>query len=541
MKPASGTPAWAALASHRKAMDKGEPGGRAMRALFTADPHRFKRFSFEAGPVFLDFSKQRVTGETMKLLIDLAHAAELPGRVQAMFAGARINTTENRAAFHVALRHQGRTPMTVDGADVMADVRDVLARMRVFVELVLSGRWRGATSLALTHVVNIGIGGSDLGPRLVADALAVPGTGLKARFVANVDGADLARALDGLNPATTLFVIASKTFTTAETMRNAASAREWLVKAMGPEAVSRHFVAVSTNAEAVAKFGIAAEAMFPFWDWVGGRYSLWSSIGLAAALAIGWKNFTALLTGANEMDAHFQTAPVERNMPALMGLLEIWNTNFWGAESFALLPYDQRLALMPAWLQQLDMESNGKSVTTEGRPVTSATGPIVWGAPGTNGQHAFFQLLHQGTRLVACDFVAALKADHGLAGHHAMLVANCFAQSEAMMRGLTEDEARATGPGPLAPHRAMPGGRPSNTLLVDRLDARALGALLALYEHRTFVQGTIWGINSFDQWGVELGKKLAGAVELALAGKGTGQDSSTAGLIQRWRTAQDPS
>ncbi len=538
--------AWAALAAHRDAM-----AGQDLRQLFAADPGRAERLSLRLGDLLLDFSKNWLTADTMGLLCGLASAADLRGGIARMCAGERINATENRAVLHVALRNRANTPILVDGADVMPEVNAVLAQMRDFADRVRSGAWTGATGQAIEAVVNIGIGGSDLGPRMVVDALApYARPGLASHFVSNVDGADMARTLARLDPARTLFVVASKTFTTQETMANAASARAWLVAKLGEKSVANHFVAVSTNAEAVAAFGIDPANMFRFWDWVGGRFSLWSAIGLPIALAIDMDRFEELLAGAHAMDQHFREAPLERNLPATLALVGIWNTNMLGCETQAVLPYDQGLARFPAYLQQAEMESNGKSVTLAGQPVARGTAPVLFGEPGTNGQHAFYQLLHQGTRVVPADFIAAAQSHYDLPGHQAMLLANFLAQTEALMRGKTPDEVRAelTAQGLASdtleaaiPHRVFAGNRPSNSILVRKLDPHTLGMLIALYEHKIFVQGHVWGINAFDQWGVELGKQLAGRILPELKGNmPPGEhDSSTLQLMAQakdWMT-----
>ena len=546
-------PAWAALRDHHR-----EVAPLHLRDLFDADPGRFERLHAFAGDILFDYSKQRVTDATMRLLVDLARQAEVPDHVERMFAGARINRTEDRAVLHTALRHQGDQPVRVDGHDVMPEVRAVLARMRAFADRVRNGEHRGATGREITDVVNIGIGGSDLGPKMVTTALAPYGhERLRVHFVSNVDPSDLARTLAPLDPATTLFLVASKTFTTQETMANAQQARAWLLRALGDEAtlaqtpvvrspVRQHFAALSTNLEAVEAFGIDAERMFPFWDWVGGRYSLWSAIGLSIMLSIGPTHFDELLRGAYEVDVHLRTTPLERNVPVLMALLGIWYHDFFGAETHAILPYDQLLLHFPSYFQQGDMESNGKSVTQEGRPVAAGTGPIVWGQPGTNGQHAFYQLLHQGTRLVPCDFLAAARSHHPLADQHEILLSNFFAQTEALMRGRTADEVRAELAADgvsgerlelLTAARTFPGNRPTSSFLYPQLTPAVLGSLIALYEHKIFVQGVIWNVNSFDQWGVELGKVLAKAILPELAGDppASGHDASTNGLIAAYK------
>ncbi len=535
------TPAWRALAAHHRVVR-----GLHMRALFAQDPGRFERFSRRVEELLFDFSKHRITGETLELLLALAREADVEGWRARLFSGERVNLTEGRAAFHMALRNLSGRPMHVDGEDVMPRVRAVLRRMRAFVEAVRAGDWRGHTGRAITDVVNIGIGGSDLGPRMACEALRPYGRGgPRVRFVANVDGADLADTLADLDPETTLFVVASKTFSTQETLTNARSARAWLVERLGTEAaVARHFVAVSTHRERVAAFGIDPDNMFEFWDWVGGRYSMWSAIGLPIALRIGWEGFEALLAGAHAVDEHFRTAPLADNVPVLMALLGVWYRNLFGAATHAVLPYAERLRRLPAYLQQLEMESNGKRVDRAGRVVGWHTCPVVWGEPGTNGQHAFFQLLHQGTELVPCDFILPVEGhEPELAHHQRILVANCLAQAEALMRGRTEAEARAELEAEglsgealerLLPHKVFPGNRPSSLIVVPRLTPRTLGMIVALYEHKVFVQSVLWGTNAFDQWGVELGKRLAGAI-LAEAEAGqvaAGHDSSTSALIR---------
>ncbi len=539
--------AWQALAAHAKALR-----GVHLRELFAADAGRFERFSGRLDDLLVDWSKQRVTEETMALLVDLARTAGLEARRDAMLRGERINVTEDRAVLHTALRNRSGTPVLVDGVDVMPEVNAVLDQMRRFSDAVRDGSWRGHTGETITDVVNIGIGGSDLGPLMVCQALEpYARADLRAHFVSNVDGAHLRQVLAGLDPARTLLIVASKTFTTQETMTNAHSARDWLLAAFGDTAaVGRHCVAVSTNREAVTAFGIDPANMFVFWDWVGGRYSLWSAIGLSIAVHLGFERFGQLLDGAHAMDRHFATAPLETNLPAILALIGIWNSNFLGAESLAILPYDQHLARFPAYLQQGDMESNGKSVTLDGRPVGYPTGPIIWGEPGTNGQHAFYQLIHQGTRLVPCDFLAAAESQTPLGDHHAKLLANFFAQSEALAFGKTAAEVRAElegqGAAPalverLVPHKVFTGNRPSTSLLYRRLTPWRLGSLIALYEHKIFTQGVIWDVNSFDQWGVELGKQLAGRILPKLAGSDpvTGLDGSTGGLINHFKALRD--
>jgi glucose-6-phosphate isomerase len=535
--------AWRALERHAETM-----AGVHLRDLLASDRDRFARFSLRLDDLLLDYAKNRVTEETMRLLLQLARQAELEAWRTRMFSGDKINTTEHRAVLHIALRDRSNRPILVDGRDVMPEVNAVLAKMRDFSERVRGGAWRGHTGEVVSDVVNIGIGGSDLGPLMACEALKpYQRADLRPHFVSNVDAAHLLDTLAPLDPARTLFVVASKTFTTQETMTNAASARRWLVERLGDEAaVARHFVAVSTNVEAVAAFGIRTENMFEFWDWVGGRYSLWSAIGLPIALAVGFARFEELLAGAHAMDEHFRTAPLERNMPVILALLGLWYRNFLGACSHAVLPYSQHLHRLPAYLQQADMESNGKSVRRDGGRVDYATGPIVWGEPGTSGQHAFFQLLHQGTELVPADFLAAAESLTPLGDHQDKLLANFFAQTEALAFGKTVDEARVelererlsgAAPEELLPHKVFEGNRPTNSILFRRLDPATLGKLIALYEHKIFTQGVLWEINSFDQWGVELGKQLAKVILPQLAGPGpvTSYDSSTNGLINHMK------
>ena len=533
-------PAWQALLQHQEKMRRFD-----MRTAFAEDPQRFQHYSMSVGDLLLDYSKNRISAETLNLLIQLARESGVEALRSAMFAGKPINVTEHRAVLHTALRNPSQPSLEVDGVNVMAQIRAVLDRMQRFTEAVHTGTWRGYTGQRITDIVNIGIGGSDLGPAMVCMALGpYAHPGVRVHFVSNIDPGHLATTLAPLNPETSLFIIASKTFTTLETLANARSARQWLLAQLHDEtAVAHHFVALSTNAQGVQAFGIDSANMFEFWDWVGGRYSLWSAIGLSIALAIGWQNFVSLLAGAQAMDSHFAEAPLEQNMPVLLGLIGLWYHNFWGAETYAILPYDQRLVLLPPFLQQLDMESNGKGVTRDNRPVNYSTGPIVWGAAGTNGQHAFFELLHQGTRLIPADFLIAAESSSPLGDQHEWLIANCLAQTEALLVGKTKAAARAellaqgmsrADADALAPHKVFTGNRPSNTLLYRRLDPYTLGTLIALYEHKVFVQGAIWQINSFDQWGVELGKQLAPPIREALdSGTLTGaHDSSTAGLIQ---------
>jgi glucose-6-phosphate isomerase len=543
MSALTGSASWRALARHAEIM-----AGKHLRDLFASDPDRFARFSLRLDDLLLDYSKNRITEETLRLLLDLARQADLEGWRDRMFAGDRINTTEQRAVLHVALRNRSNRKVLFDGQDVMPAVNAVLARMTDFSERVRGGAWRGHTGATITDVINIGIGGSDLGPLMVCEALKpYQRADLRPHFVSNVDGAHLAHALAGLDPARTLFIVASKTFTTQETMTNAASARAWLVERLGDQsAVGRHFVAVSTNAKAVAEFGIDTGNMFEFWDWVGGRYSLWSAIGLPITLAIGFARFEELLAGAHAMDEHFRSAPLERNLPVILGLLGAWYRNFMGAGSHAVLPYDQHLHRLPAYLQQGDMESNGKSVQRDGQAVDYDTGPIIWGEPGTNGQHAFYQLIHQGTELIPADFLAAAESLTPLGDHHDKLLANFFAQPEALAFGKTEGQARAElereglqgeALEALVPHKLFAGNRPSNAILYRRLDPMTLGRLIALYEHKIFTQGVLWNINSFDQWGVELGKQLAKVIlpELAGAAPVASHDPSTNGLINHMK------
>jgi glucose-6-phosphate isomerase len=518
-----------------------------LRQLFAEDPTRGDRFAFDAVGLYFDYSKHRITSETLSLLLRLAHECGLRERTEAMFRGDRINLTENRSVLHVALRAPKGESITVDGQDVVAEVHAVLDRMAAFARRVRSGDWTGFTGRRIRNVVNVGIGGSDLGPVMAYEALrAYSARDMTFRFVSNVDGTDFVEATRDLDPAETLFIISSKTFTTLETMTNAHTARAWLVDALGSEAaVEKHFVAVSTNEAEVRRFGIDPRNMFGFWDWVGGRYSMDSAIGLSTMLAIGPEQFHELLDGFHQMDVHFRTAPFECNLPVLMGLLAVWYSNFWGAETVAVLPYDQYLKRFPAYLQQLTMESNGKSVTLEGKRVDYDTGQIYWGEPGTNGQHSFYQLIHQGTRLVPCDFIGFCQTLNPLGRHHDLLMANVFAQAEALAFGKTAEQVRAEGtPDWLVPHRTFEGNRPSSVILADRLTPQMLGKLVALYEHSVFTQGTIWDINSFDQWGVELGKALAERIvpELERADEGALQhDSSTNALIRHYRQRRSAS
>jgi glucose-6-phosphate isomerase len=532
--------AWRNLSAHREAL-----GAVSLRDLFARDAHRGERLCVETDDVFLDFSKNLITDETFRLLLDLAQESNLRERIDAMFRGDRINVTEGRAVLHVALRAPPGTSIRVGGEDVVPQVHAVLDRMSRFSNQVRSGAWKGHTGQRIRNVINIGIGGSDLGPVMAFEALKhYSDRSLKFRFVSNVDGTDFVEAVHDLDPAETLFIVSSKTFTTLETMTNARTARDWLLRGFRNEgaAVARHFVAVSTNAEQVARFGIDTANMFEFWDWVGGRYSMCSAIGLSTMLAIGPENFRAMLEGAHAMDEHFRTAPFDFNLPVIMALLAIWNGNFIGAASHAVLPYDQYLKRFPAYLQQLVMESNGKRVTLDGRQVGCDTSLVVWGEPGTNGQHSFYQLIHQGTRIIPCDFIAFEEPLHGLARHHDVLLANVLAQAEALAFGRTAEEVRAEGtPEWLVPHRVFEGNRPSNMLLARRLTPRVLGSLVALYEHLVFTQGVIWNLDSFDQWGVELGKVLAQRILPELEGDSIAalsHDSSTRNLIRRCRRSR---
>ncbi len=541
--PLTARPAWKALEAHY-----GKVRGLHLRKLFADDAKRGERMTAEAAGIYLDYSKNRITDETMTLLLRLAEESGLRERIDAMFRGEKINITEKRAVLHVALRAPKEASIVVDGLNVVPQVHAVLDKMADFSNRVRSGAWTGHTGRRIKSVINIGIGGSDLGPVMAYEALKhYSERAMTFRFVSNVDGTDFAEAVRDLDPAETLFIVSSKTFTTLETMTNAQSAREWSLKGLGGDvkAVARHFVAVSTNAAEVAKFGIDTANMFEFWDWVGGRYSMDSAIGLSTMVAVGPDNFRAMLDGFRQMDEHFRTAPFERNLPVLMGLLAVWYTDFFGAQTVAVLPYEQYLKRFPAYLQQLTMESNGKHVTLDGVRVDYDTGPVYWGEPGTNGQHSFYQLIHQGTRLIPCDFIGFMKALNPLGRHHDMLLANVFAQTEALAFGKTPDEVKAEGtPDWLVPHRVFEGNRPSNTILAGSLTPEALGKLVALYEHSVFTQGTIWSVDSFDQWGVELGKVLAQRIipELERGPELEGQaeptlthDSSTNNLIRRYR------
>ena len=535
--------AWKELQKHYKDISH-----LHMRTLFKEDPGRFDRFHLKLDDILFDYSKNRITGETVRLLLELARQCSLQDNIDAMFNGEKINTTENRAVLHAALRNSSGRAVLVDGMDVMPDVKKVLDKMAHFSEAVRTGQWTGCTEKPVTDVVNIGIGGSDLGPKMVTKALTpYIKQGLRFHFVSNVDGTDIAETLKGLNPETTLFLIASKTFTTMETMTNAHSARKWFMDIVCDESmIARHFVAMSTNVAGVSSFGIDPGNMFEFWDWIGGRYSLWSAIGLSIVIAVGMDNFKEMLGGAYMVDEHFRTAPFERNIPVIMGLVGVWYNNFFGAQTHAVLPYDQYMQDFPAYFQQGDMESNGKSVTRDGDKVCYDTGPVVWGAPGTNGQHAFYQLIHQGTRLVPCDFIAPAISHNPLGDHHGILVSNFFAQAEALMKGKTAQEARSeiNGSGvadrqveKLVAARTFQGNHPSNSFLFKKLTPATLGALTALYEHKIFTQGIIWDINSFDQMGVELGKQLAKVIEPELKGRQQvlSHDSSTNGLINYYK------
>jgi glucose-6-phosphate isomerase len=536
--------AWQALRQHYQATRQ-----LHMRALFAQDAARFSKFSLKFEDILLDYSKNRITEHTMELLLGLARERGAVAWRDRMFAGEKINNTEGRAVLHVALRNRSKRAMRVDGHDVMPAVRVVLARMRAFSERVRTAEWTGYGGEAITDVVNIGIGGSHLGPAMVCTALSPYGHGrLRVHFVSNVDGAEISALLQQLDAKTTLFVIASKTFTTQETMTNAVTAREWLLRQVGDEtAIAAHFVAVSTNRDKVAEFGIDPENMFEFWDWVGGRYSLWSAIGLSIALYVGMDRFEELLAGGYAMDEHFRLSAPEKNMPIILALLSVWYNNFFGAHSHAVLPYDQSMRLLPAYLQQADMESNGKSVDREGRAVDYATGTVIWGEPGTNGQHAFYQLIHQGTRLIPSDFIAPAQTHYPVGRHHPILLSNFFAQTEALMKGRTLDEARQAfnrqdfdedEKNARLPHTVFEGNRPTNSILFRKLTPRTLGSLIALYEHKIFVQGVIWNLNSFDQWGVELGKQLAGSIlpELEQSGAMADHDDSTQRLIEYYKS-----
>lgn len=540
-------PAWQALNTHFKHV-----ADINMRSLFNDDAQRFEKMSLSAVGLLLDYAKNRITDKTLPLLIELAQQALVNEAIRAMFDGERINSTEGRAVLHTALRNRSNRTVPVEGHDVMPQVNSVLARMHDFTEAVRNGSWLGYTGLRITDIVNIGIGGSDLGPVMVTQALQPYWhAGLRVHFVSNVDPSHIVETLAQVPAETTLFIVASKTFGTPETLLNAHVARKWLLEqAQDDSSIAKHFVAVSTHTEKVRAFGINTANMFEFWDWVGGRYSVWSAVGLSVALMIGMDKFEQFLSGGFAMDEHFRTAPLSQNMPVIMAMLGIWYNNFWGTESHAVFPYDQYLARLPAYLQQLDMESNGKKVTKQGKPVQCSTGPIIWGEPGTNGQHAFYQLLHQGTRLIPVDFLAAAESQRPLGQQHHILIANCFAQSKALMMGKTAEEVQAELKqtsmseeqiAALLPHKVFPGNRPSNTLLYRQLDPYTLGAIIALYEHKVFVQGTVWHINSFDQWGVELGKQLALGIETDLLSESQAQnhDASTNGLITAFHALRE--
>ena len=543
MSALTASPAWQALEKHQQEM-----ANVHMRDLFAQDPKRFDKFSLQFKGLLLDYSKNRISEETMRRLRALARQADLQGWIEKMFRGDKINITENRAVLHIALRNRANRPIMVDGQDVMPEVNAVLNHMQTFSNAIRSGAWTGYTGPRISDVVNIGIGGSDLGPVMVTEALKpYAQEGLNVHFVSNIDGTHIAETIKRLRPETTLFIVASKTFTTQETLTNAHTAKEWFLKQAKNEAhVAKHFVALSTNAKEVSQFGIDIKNMFEFWDWVGGRYSFWSAIGLSIAIAIGFDNFEELLTGGHEMDEHFRTAPLEENLPATLGLLGVWYNNFFAAQTHAILPYDQYLHRFAAYFQQGDMESNGKSINRDGERVEVSTGPIIWGEPGTNGQHAFYQLIHQGTKLIPCDFIAPIKTHNPLGHHHPILLSNFFAQTEALMKGKTEDEVRdeLTHTGlhgetleKLVPHKLFEGNKPTNSILVTQITPRTLGHLVALYEHKIFTQGVIWNINSFDQWGVELGKQLASAIlpELDDPEEVHSHDSSTNGLINYYK------
>jgi glucose-6-phosphate isomerase len=543
LEPLTKRKAWKSLQAHYE-----EVRGLHLRELFADDPKRGERMTAEAVGLFLDYSKNRITDETLKLLIELAEESGVQSRIGAMFRGEKINTTEKRAVLHVALRAPKEASIVVDGENVVPQVHRVLDKMAQFSNRVRNGDWKGHTGKRIRNVINIGIGGSDLGPVMAYEALKhYSERSMAFRFVSNVDSTDFAEAVYDLDPSETLFIVSSKTFTTLETMTNAHTARDWSLKGLGDDekSVAKHFVAVSTNATEVAKFGIDTDNMFEFWDWVGGRYSMDSAIGLSTMLAIGADNFRAMLNGFHQMDEHFRTAPFERNLPVLMGLLSLWYSDFFGAQTVAVLPYEQYLKRFPAYLQQLTMESNGKHVALDGVEVTYATSPVYWGEPGTNGQHSFYQLIHQGTRLIPCDFIAFGQPLNPLGRHHDMLLANVFAQTEALAFGKTPEEVKAEGtPDWLVPHRVFEGNRPSNTILAERLTPGILGKLIALYEHIVFTQGTIWQINSFDQWGVELGKVLAQRIVPELENQtdpALGHDSSTNNLIGRYRKHKEAS
>jgi glucose-6-phosphate isomerase len=544
MTKLTNAPAWKALQAHLPTI-----ANTHMRDLFAADPQRFHKFSMLFNDILFDYSKHRITEETLHLLINLAKEMDVKGWAEKMFNGEAINTTENRSVLHTALRNRSKRPVLVNEKDVMHDINEVLGRMRKFSNDVRNGEWKGFSGKSITDVVNIGIGGSDLGPAMVTESLLdYQRPNIKFHFVSNIDSTQMFETNRHLSPETTLFIIASKTFTTQETMTNARSAREWFMSIVKDEsAIPRHFVAISTNTAEVTKFGISPELMFEFWDWVGGRYSLWSAIGLTIIIAIGMNQFEELLQGAHEMDEHFRNAPLEENLPVIMGMLGIWYNNFFGANTHAIIPYDQYLRRLPAYVRQLDMESNGKRVDRNGKPVDYATGPIIWGELGSNGQHAFFQLIHQSERLIPADYIAMIENKHPIGEHQTILLANFFAQTEALMRGKNAEEVtkelEAEGKNEeqikqLLPHKIFPGNKPSNSILLNNLDPKSLGSLIAFYEHKVFVQGIIWNINSFDQWGVELGKQLAKSIQPELAGKELihSHDNSTNHLINYFKS-----
>lgn len=535
------TDAFKALSDHFNRIEKEE-----LKNLFK-DNTRFEQFSITIGDILLDYSKNRITAETHELLVKLAEECNLTKAIEAMFSGEKINETENRAVLHTALRNPNHSGFNLDGKDILVDIHRVLNKMEQFSDRVISGQWKGYTGKAIAHIVNIGIGGSDLGPVMVTEALKAYSNHIKLHFVSNVDGSHIAETLKDLDPETTLFMIASKTFTTQETMANAFSARDWFLKSGAPEQeVAKHFVAISTNEQGVSKFGIDTDNMFEFWDWVGGRYSLWSAIGLSISCGIGFSNFKALLAGAYEADEHFRNTDFNKNIPVTMALLGIWYTNFFGAESQAILPYDQYMHRFAAYFQQGDMESSGKSIDRSGKTIDYQTGPVIWGEPGTNGQHAFYQLIHQGTKLIPCDFIAPAQSHNPIGNHHQLLLSNFFAQTEALMNGKSREEVelelKAAGKSAeeiqkLAPFKVFEGNRPTNSILIKKITPFTLGTLIAIYEHKIFVQGIIWNIFSFDQWGVELGKQLAGRILPELADNDTvsGHDASTNGLINRYK------
>lgn len=548
MNKLSNSPSWLALKAHQLTI-----ADTHMRDLFEADPKRFEKFSLVFNDILFDYSKHRITDETLRLLLKLAEERDVKGWAHKMFNGEAINTTEHRSVLHTALRNRSKHPILVEGKNVMPEVNEVLGRMRKFANDVRNGEWKGFSGKPITDVVNIGIGGSDLGPAMVTEALLdYQRPNINFHFVSNIDSTQMFETNRHLNPETTLFIIASKTFTTQETMTNARSAREWFMSiAKDESAIPRHFVAISTNTDEVIKFGISPELMFEFWDWVGGRYSLWSAIGLSIVIAAGMSRFEELLQGAHEMDQHFLHAPLEQNLPVIMGMIGIWYNNFFDADTHAIIPYDQYLRRLPAYLRQLDMESNGKRVDREGKPVDYSTGPIIWGELGSNGQHAFFQLIHQSERLIPADYIAMIESKHPIGEHQTILLANFFAQTEALMRGKNAQEVTAELQAQglneeqikqLLPHKIFPGNKPSNSIVLQKLDPKTLGSLIAFYEHKVFVQGIIWNINSFDQWGVELGKQLAKAIQPELAGAEpvNTHDCSTNSLINYFKTHRQP-